>query len=294
MNIKQAESLTGVSRQNIRFYEREGLLDPDRNPDNDYREYTDAHIRILKQIRILRMLDMPLEKIRMVLRGALSLSQAVQEQEIHLKQRQAELLTAIRFCGELKTAGSLSEINEDEVLRKMNQPENSDGFFRQWLSDYRKVVLSEHQKYFTFVPEQPVNTPAEFTDALFAYANAHNLYLVVTKESMYPCFTIDGIEYEAHRIYTNMVRVPMTVVRCRVRYPEDFEPDVPLKRKRYMKILNLGWLGALFLLLNLSWFLRAISMNEPIWTIVLQILAVCALTFGGLYRIWLFHFNEKH
>lgn len=40
MNIKTAEALSGVSRQNIRFYEREGLLTPDRNPENDYREWS--------------------------------------------------------------------------------------------------------------------------------------------------------------------------------------------------------------------------------------------------------------
>ena len=54
MNIKQAEELTGVSRQNIRFYEREGLLLPERNPENGYREYTEEHIEILKKIRLLR------------------------------------------------------------------------------------------------------------------------------------------------------------------------------------------------------------------------------------------------
>ena len=44
MNIKKAEELSGVSRQNIRFYEREGLLHPERNAENDYREYREEHI----------------------------------------------------------------------------------------------------------------------------------------------------------------------------------------------------------------------------------------------------------
>lgn len=48
MNIKQAESLSGISQQNIRFYEREGLLTQDRNPENDYREYDMGHIETLK------------------------------------------------------------------------------------------------------------------------------------------------------------------------------------------------------------------------------------------------------
>ena len=64
MNIKEAETRSGVSRQNIRFYERQGLLSPARDPSNDYRDYTDADVRTLKRIRLLRTLDMPLETIR--------------------------------------------------------------------------------------------------------------------------------------------------------------------------------------------------------------------------------------
>lgn len=33
MNIKDVETLTGITKQNIRFYEKKGLLTPDRRPD---------------------------------------------------------------------------------------------------------------------------------------------------------------------------------------------------------------------------------------------------------------------
>ncbi len=47
MNIKDAEARSGVSKQNIRFYERQGLLAPARDPGNDYREYNEEDIRTL-------------------------------------------------------------------------------------------------------------------------------------------------------------------------------------------------------------------------------------------------------
>lgn len=40
MTIKEVEQLTNITRQNIRFYEREGLITPRRNPENQYREYS--------------------------------------------------------------------------------------------------------------------------------------------------------------------------------------------------------------------------------------------------------------
>lgn len=45
MNIKQASKQSGVSAPNIRFYEKEGLLNPARLPGNDYRDYTEQDIR---------------------------------------------------------------------------------------------------------------------------------------------------------------------------------------------------------------------------------------------------------
>jgi len=47
MNIKQVEKLTGISSQNIRFYESQGLLTPER-ADNGYREYHQEYIIITK------------------------------------------------------------------------------------------------------------------------------------------------------------------------------------------------------------------------------------------------------
>ena len=74
MNIKQTADASGVSARNIRYYEQAGLLAPARNPENDYRIYTDADVRTLKLIRVLRTLDMPVEDIRAVLSGSVPLS----------------------------------------------------------------------------------------------------------------------------------------------------------------------------------------------------------------------------
>ena len=295
MNIKQAEELCGVSRQNIRFYEREGLLYPDRNPENDYREYSEEHIRILKQIRILRMLDMPLDRIRLVLQGKLSLSEAAREQELQLKKKQEKLNAAIRFCGEIKEISALEEMDVDMVLSKMTAPEAQESMFQNWLSDYRKVVLSEREKTFSFVPETAVTNASEFTDALFDYANENNLDLVITRESMYPEFTINGIEYTAERFYKPVQRIPTAMIRCTVKYPEEFEPDVPEQRKKYMKLLNLSWILIpcilVFLPLMIQMVKSGIFASWEGWVLLIMIVALI-----GAKSIldWIYHFNEKH
>jgi len=37
MKINQVEELVGITKKNIRFYEEQGLLNPERNPENGYR-----------------------------------------------------------------------------------------------------------------------------------------------------------------------------------------------------------------------------------------------------------------
>ena len=294
MNIKEAEHLSGVSRQNIRFYEREGLLSPERNPQNDYREYTREHIHTLKQIRMMRMLDMPLERIRLVLEEKLLLCEAAQQQELQLKQEQEKLAAAIRFFGEMKEVSTLKEIDVDSVLARMASPEVREGMFQNWLSDYRKVVLSEREKTFSFVPETAVTNAREFSDALFTYANENDLNLVITKESMYPEFTIDGIEYTAERFYMPVNRIPTATIRCTVKYPEDFEPDVPEKRKQYMKLLNLSWILIpallIFLPMLVSLARGGIFTSWEGWVFLILMII---LLFAKSILDWFYHFNEK-
>ena len=64
VTIKEAELLTGITRQNIRYYEKMGLIYPSREKENQYRKYNKDDIRRLKLIYMFRKLDMPLEEIQ--------------------------------------------------------------------------------------------------------------------------------------------------------------------------------------------------------------------------------------
>lgn len=64
MNIKEAEERTGLKAANIRYYEQEGLLHPERNRRNNYREYSQEDVEVLERIKMLRTLDVPLREIR--------------------------------------------------------------------------------------------------------------------------------------------------------------------------------------------------------------------------------------
>jgi len=47
MKINQVEELTGITKKNIRFYEEQKLINPQRNPANGYREYSMEDVKQL-------------------------------------------------------------------------------------------------------------------------------------------------------------------------------------------------------------------------------------------------------
>lgn len=97
MTIKELEVRLGISRANIRFYEKEGLLRPTRRA-NGYRDYSEEDAAALEKIALLRRLGMPVETIRQVQTGELPLQTALQRQDQALKVLQMESWQARRLC----------------------------------------------------------------------------------------------------------------------------------------------------------------------------------------------------
>ena len=293
LNIKQAEQATGIARQNIRFYEKQGLLAPARNRANAYRQYSAEDVRTLKLIRALRMLDMPLEDIRAVLNGVLPLAEAAGAQQQRLEARARELDAAIRCCGVLRAAGAdAAGLDVDGLLARMETPPG--GYFSGWAEDWRRVARAAHQQQFVFYPDGPVTNPREFTDALFAYAKEHRLDLVLTREGMYPEFTVDGTAYTAERNYKSVRGIPVACVRCTPVHPEQYEADVPPARRRLLKLAHYGWPAlAILAFLGLTrpgLFSLLVTGGWEGWFLLA---AVAVVPGASLFRAYLFHYNEN-
>ena len=73
MKINQVEELTGITKKNIRFYEEQKLISPQRNPANGYREYSMEDVKQLSRIKLLRKLGIPIESIRKMESGEMKL-----------------------------------------------------------------------------------------------------------------------------------------------------------------------------------------------------------------------------
>lgn len=100
MTILDAERETGLERSAIRFYEREGLISP-RREKNGYRDYSEEDVTVLKRVKLLRELEMPLEDIRALAAGRRELPQALAEHIRRLEERKARAESSQQVCRDM-------------------------------------------------------------------------------------------------------------------------------------------------------------------------------------------------
>lgn len=97
MTIREIEEKTGMTRANVRYYEREGLLSPLRG-ENNYRDYSEEDLSELKKIRLLRQLRVPVAEIVRLKDGEVSLDAVLASQSAALEQESRETDEAARLC----------------------------------------------------------------------------------------------------------------------------------------------------------------------------------------------------
>lgn len=250
MTIKEAEEFTGITKQNIRFYEKKGLVKPERNEENDYRAYSQKDVENLLLIKMLRKLDMPVEEIRGVLEKEISVFEAVRQHEEKLKEEESKLQVAIQMCKEIQKTDT-KQFRADIWLTRMEEVEKNGGRFMDIINDYKKISEAEYAKKFSFVPNNMCRDSREFAVALCEYADENNLHLVITKEGMNPEFEIDGLKYAADRTFGRFG----AVVHCSLIDEAQVEvQEIPEERrnkiKLFRKILGLVLLIAFLVLFS--------------------------------------------
>ncbi len=129
MTIRELERKTGLERTNIRFYEKEGLLNPERK-ENGYRDYSEADLRLLMKIKLLRRLDFSIEAIRSLIDGNTDLEQALERRLQTIGMQRKELNATEQVCQEMKDDRAVfSTLDAQRYLdnydRALRAPSNS-------------------------------------------------------------------------------------------------------------------------------------------------------------------------
>ena len=123
MKIKQVEELVGITSKNIRFYESQGLIIPER-AENGYREYRQKNIDTLKKIKLLRKLGVSVDEIKSVLSECTSLEECL-ERHIDILEKERDNLTNMLAptTAILEKKCTMHTLETDEWLEEMERME---------------------------------------------------------------------------------------------------------------------------------------------------------------------------
>jgi len=131
VKINEVETLVGVTKKNIRFYEEQGLLAPRRNSENGYRDYGEAEVDTLRRIKLMRKLGVPIDEIRQMLQGQRTVGDAMRRHLVTLEREKQNLQQSMELCSALKEREErLNALDAQAILTEMEQMEQAGATFQ--------------------------------------------------------------------------------------------------------------------------------------------------------------------
>lgn len=101
MTIKEVEKILDIPRATVRFYEKEGLIEPQRG-ENGYRDYNEEDIDILKKIIILRKIGIAVSDIEGIFDGVKAMPDVLADNITKLEKQMKELKGAMIVCQKME------------------------------------------------------------------------------------------------------------------------------------------------------------------------------------------------
>lgn len=142
MLINEVEHIVGLSKKSIRYYEEEGLINPKRKSENDYRIYTEKDINKLKIIKFLRELGVPIRELKLLNENKMSLQECMNERLKKINNEEEKFEKIKNMCIEIsKSNESFTSINITTYFEKINIL-NKEGFtMRNIKSNKSKKII---------------------------------------------------------------------------------------------------------------------------------------------------------
>lgn len=147
MTIKEVEEILGIPRASIRYYEKEGLLNPKRG-DNGYREYSDGDVATLRKVVLFRKLGLSVSDIEEIMDGSLALTDALTANVEKLEEQLNELNGAIAMSKRIiKDQPDITLFDENYYWEEIGREEARGSRFMDIAKDivkYQKSVFLDY------------------------------------------------------------------------------------------------------------------------------------------------------
>lgn len=153
MTIKEVEQILEISRATVRFYEKEGLVNPSRG-ENGYRDYSNEDVEKLRKIVILRKIGMSVEDINDVFDGVKSITEALDANIIKLQKQMNELKGAINLSEKMKDDDvNILSLDTDKYWNIIDEEEKQGNSFIDIAKDIAVIEKGVIFSYFSLIDE---------------------------------------------------------------------------------------------------------------------------------------------
>lgn len=141
MLINEVTSKLGISRKAIRYYEEEGLIHPKRNSKNDYRTYEEEDIILLKKIKFLRNLNVPIGEIKDLINHKINLKECLEDRIKKIENEESNFLKIKEMCINIINSNeTFDNFDLKESLLQINKM-NKEGFTMKKENFKRKKIV---------------------------------------------------------------------------------------------------------------------------------------------------------
>lgn len=157
-SIKQLSELAGITTRTLRWYERQGLLEP-RREANGYRLYSSDEVARLHQILLYRELGFELKEIADLLENDdENLLSRLKWQLCALEERKEHIDALIanvkRTIAAQEKGGSMSDSERFEAFKKKALDENESKYGEEIRGKYGERVVNESNARFAALTEE--------------------------------------------------------------------------------------------------------------------------------------------
>lgn len=143
-SIREISRLLNIPKATIRYWDSQGLLTPERNEENDYREYSLPLAMELSNISFYRSVDIPVKELRQMLNSDLTVQEDIlQEARQRLFEKEAQLKRqAERIQLQLQALGEVKRLGETPIEKKASVPvfEKAAAFSHLQEEHWQKII----------------------------------------------------------------------------------------------------------------------------------------------------------
>ncbi|MFT8824523.1 MAG: MerR family transcriptional regulator [Liquorilactobacillus mali] len=189
-SITELAKLAGISTRTLRFYDKKGLLEARRDPENNYRYYDEAEVNQLQKIMFLRLFDLPLNQIKKILEDSGAIQyQALCDQRkkiIAEQHRLSDLLVNLdETLATMKGASVMSDTEKFAAFKAKAIDDNEIQYGKEIRNKYGETTIDDSNRKLDSLTETDMIHLKELTNQILtklkALVGTHDFKLPAAK-----------------------------------------------------------------------------------------------------------------